>query len=249
MPVRIYDLAKELRIESKIVLAKAKALGMTAAKVPSSSLDKITAEFLKDELVKESPQPQAPAPAPAVPIIPPAPPAPISIITERTLELEPAPAPVEALPGVVEAPAPPPLVTAAPPPVEALESSAPALPATMAKVVPEPLPVPAGIPPLAPPPPPCRLVCLRLVKRWGLSFCRQSRRPARRPRNRPPVLRPEARLILRGAAICAVFEAGPRLRPPSLFPARKPGRKQRKNPRPALRRPSRTNLFRSLPAK
>ena len=46
MPVRIYDIAKRLGIESKEVLAKAKALGISAAKVPSSSLDKITAEYL-----------------------------------------------------------------------------------------------------------------------------------------------------------------------------------------------------------
>ena len=37
MPVRIYDIAKKLGIESKEVLAKAKELGITAAKVPSSS--------------------------------------------------------------------------------------------------------------------------------------------------------------------------------------------------------------------
>ena len=45
MPVRIYDIAKKLGIESKEVLAKAKELGI-AAKVPSSSLDKITGEYL-----------------------------------------------------------------------------------------------------------------------------------------------------------------------------------------------------------
>ena len=49
MPVRIYDLAKKLGVESKEVLAKAKELGI-AAKVPSSSLDKITAEFLEQTL-------------------------------------------------------------------------------------------------------------------------------------------------------------------------------------------------------
>ena len=38
MPVRIYDIAKKLGIESKEVLVKAKELGITTAKVPSSSL-------------------------------------------------------------------------------------------------------------------------------------------------------------------------------------------------------------------
>jgi translation initiation factor IF-2 len=50
MPVRIYDIAKRLGIENKIVLAKAKELGMTSARVPSSSLDKISAEYLEDQL-------------------------------------------------------------------------------------------------------------------------------------------------------------------------------------------------------
>jgi translation initiation factor IF-2 len=55
MPVRIYDLAKKLGIESKDVLAKAKELGIAAAKVPSSSLDKITAGFLEETLAKQYP--------------------------------------------------------------------------------------------------------------------------------------------------------------------------------------------------
>ena len=55
MPVRIYDLAKKLGIESKDVLIKAKELGI-AAKVPSSSLDKITAEFLEQQLVATLPR-------------------------------------------------------------------------------------------------------------------------------------------------------------------------------------------------
>ena len=46
MPVRIYDIAKKVGMESKEVLAFAKGLGIAAAKVPSSSLDKITAEFV-----------------------------------------------------------------------------------------------------------------------------------------------------------------------------------------------------------
>ncbi|MDA1275615.1 MAG: translation initiation factor IF-2 N-terminal domain-containing protein, partial [Verrucomicrobia bacterium] len=50
MPVRIYDIAKKLGIESKAVIARAKALGITAAKVPSSSLDKITAEYLEQQI-------------------------------------------------------------------------------------------------------------------------------------------------------------------------------------------------------
>jgi len=43
MPVRIYDIAKKLGMENKEVISAAKKLGIAAAKVPSSSLDKITA--------------------------------------------------------------------------------------------------------------------------------------------------------------------------------------------------------------
>ena len=48
MPVRIYDISKKLGLENKEVLAKAKELGIAAARVASSSLDKITAEYLEE---------------------------------------------------------------------------------------------------------------------------------------------------------------------------------------------------------
>jgi hypothetical protein len=52
MPLRVYDIAKKLGIESKQVIAKARELGIAAAKVPSSSLDNISAEWLEEEIVK-----------------------------------------------------------------------------------------------------------------------------------------------------------------------------------------------------
>ena len=55
MPVRIYDISKKLGLENKDIISKAKALGITAAKVASSSLDKITAEFLEEEILKDHP--------------------------------------------------------------------------------------------------------------------------------------------------------------------------------------------------
>jgi translation initiation factor IF-2 len=67
MPVRIYDIAKKLGVESKVVLAKAKELGI-AAKVPSTSLDKITGEYLEQEIAKTLPPPPAPAPV-AAPVV------------------------------------------------------------------------------------------------------------------------------------------------------------------------------------
>src|SRR6185369_10483803 len=72
MPVRIYDISKKLGLENKEVLAKAKELGIAAARVASSSLDKITAEYLEQQLVIAYPERIA-HPAPAVPAAGPAP--------------------------------------------------------------------------------------------------------------------------------------------------------------------------------
>ena len=84
MPVRIYDIAKKLGIESKAVIAKAKALGIAAAKVPSSSLDKITAEYLEQQIGGPPEPPAEPAPISA--------PEPIKIVTPP-VEPEPEPEP------------------------------------------------------------------------------------------------------------------------------------------------------------
>src|SRR6476646_8002722 len=100
MPVRIYDIAKKLGIESKEVLARARALGITAAKVPSSSLDKITAEYLENEL---GGVPASTSPSPAIPV---APPEPVLIV---------APPPAPEVHAVVEQP---PIVPVAPPVIE-----------------------------------------------------------------------------------------------------------------------------------
>ena len=80
MPVRIYEIAKRLGIESKDVLTKAKELGIAAARVPSSSLDKITAEYLEEKLggakIAEVPAPQPNQPIVVVGETPTAPPRP-----------------------------------------------------------------------------------------------------------------------------------------------------------------------------
>jgi translation initiation factor IF-2 len=70
MPVRIYDISKKLGLENKEVLAKAKELGLAAARVASSSLDKITAEYLEQQLVLAYPGRTA-HPAPVSPLAPP----------------------------------------------------------------------------------------------------------------------------------------------------------------------------------
>src|SRR4051812_34340613 len=96
MPVRIYDISKKLGLENKDIISKAKALGITAAKVASSSLDKITAEFLEEEILKEHPDiaarlhapkteaPKAPVVEEKIVVIaaPPPPPPPIEVIPE-----------------------------------------------------------------------------------------------------------------------------------------------------------------------
>ena len=50
MPIRIYDIAKKLGVENKQVLAKARELGITSAKGPASSLDKVSGDYLETQL-------------------------------------------------------------------------------------------------------------------------------------------------------------------------------------------------------
>jgi translation initiation factor IF-2 len=179
MPVRIYDIAKKLGIESKEVLAKAKELGI-AAKVPSSSLDKITGEYLEQLLAASLPPPPPPAPPPPAaapptppPVVaeiappPPAPtpahapmPAPITSILESPKPAEPLPvlehplSPSSAPPVVAPAPetvAPPIIIAAVP------VAPMPAAPPPVhepALVVMAPVVVPPPAPKLPPPPPP-----------------------------------------------------------------------------------------------
>src|SRR5271155_5173236 len=89
MPVRIYDISKKLGLENKEVLAKAKELGIAQAKVPSSSLDKITAEFLEETLAKIHPPPALPTP-PAPPELLVIPSPPIAIVAEAPIDVQPA---------------------------------------------------------------------------------------------------------------------------------------------------------------
>jgi len=108
MPVRIYEISKKLGLENKEILAAAKALGIAAAKVPSSSLDKITAEYLEEEILKSHPEVAAKL-HPTAPALPP----------------EPKPAPVEQKIEIIKAPVPPPVVEAPPVP-EPLVAETPA---------------------------------------------------------------------------------------------------------------------------
>jgi translation initiation factor IF-2 len=133
MPVRIYDIAKKLGLENKDILMKAKEMGIAAAKVPSSSLDKISAEWLEEEIIKSNPAVAARfAPKPVEEKTRPVVEEKIQIIhapePEPVVEIQPEPGPVveeenvtEAAPAgeisqpVVPPPAPKPIVPAAPP--------------------------------------------------------------------------------------------------------------------------------------
>jgi len=112
MPVRIYDISKKLGLDNKAILAKAKALGITAARVPSSSLDKISAEFLEEELYKDHPELAAKFKAAAAPIVEAPKPPPVEekivLITAPPPPPEPPPEIKPEPPPVIEAPKPPP---------------------------------------------------------------------------------------------------------------------------------------------
>ena len=130
MPVRIYDISKKLGLDNKVIITKAKELGIAAAKVASSSLDKITAEYLEEQLRKEHPEITAPA-AP-----PPPPPAPVVHEPIVILTAPPPPPPVVIPPEPSITPTPPPPTDGAatePPAVEAPET---------APVIPPPPPAP-----------------------------------------------------------------------------------------------------------
>jgi translation initiation factor IF-2 len=156
MPVRVYDIAKKLGLENKEILSKAKQMGITAAKVPSSSLDKITAEWLEEEIIKGNPE--------------------LAARLAKPVEEKPKPAPVEEPIVVIHAPPPPPPPAPEPPaevkpepvkpaPVVEAKVEAPPTPAAPAPVTPAAAPAPAAVapvvtapptvaPPTTPPPPP-----------------------------------------------------------------------------------------------
>jgi translation initiation factor IF-2 len=135
MPVRIYEIAKKLGLENKVILTKAKELGISGAKVPSSSLDKITAEDLEKHLLEAHPEIAARLGAPPA--------------VEK-----PRPAPVEEKIQIISAPPEPPKPEPEPAPVvEEKSEPAPVVAETPKLVAEIPAPVAAPVPPPAPPKP------------------------------------------------------------------------------------------------
>jgi len=181
MPVRIYDISKKLGLENKEVLAVAKSLGIATAKVPSSSLDKITAEYLEEEILKTHPdiaaklKPAGPAPEPK--------PAPV----EQKIEIIKAPPPEPPPVAVVETP-PPPAAEVLTKPVEPAPAPTPA-PVSAPTSAPQPAPVaevtppkPAAPPAPVTPPPPAEPPKPRVGEKVG--FIQLTPRPQPRPPER-----------------------------------------------------------------
>jgi translation initiation factor IF-2 len=156
MPVRIYDISKKLGLENKEVLTKAKELGIAAAKVPSSSLDKITAEWLEEEILKTHPEAAAKLHAPAAP--PPPPPAPVVNEPIVVIKAPPAPAPAPE-PEISQQETITATTTIQPAPQPPVEQPAPAEPEKISQPEPaapvaEAAPAPETIAPPTPPPAP-----------------------------------------------------------------------------------------------
>jgi translation initiation factor IF-2 len=179
MPVRIYDISKKLGLENKDIISKAKALGITAAKVASSSLDKISAEYLENELLKEHPDIAArlnapPPEAPKAPVVqekivvitaPPPPPPPVETAAQAS---------APTMTATIEAEPPP------PPPVEKKEDTVPPVAANAEPMAPPPPPAPVIPPkPAAPPPPPKPQVGEKV------GFIQLPQKPAPKPVEKP----------------------------------------------------------------
>ena len=160
MPVRIYDISKKLGLENKEVLSKAKELGIAAARVASSSLDKITAEYLEDKLKEAHPELAAPPPAPPAVSAPPSVAEPVAVLTAPppqsiASQMQTAATATGVSVGLLEpearavAPAtlPPPVPDTPPPPRPVAIAPPAASPEPIAIVEPPPVPT-------TPPPPP-----------------------------------------------------------------------------------------------
>ena len=162
MPVRIYDISKKLGLDNKQVLAKAKELNLTAARVASSSLDKITAEYLEQQLILAHPELAAPPPPPPPPpphapppvatpppleppiAAPAAPPQPaVQISPQPEAAAAPAPAAAAAAPAA-QAPAAPAPPTMESPPIGTSELPPETKPAPVVQASPPPPPQPSG---------------------------------------------------------------------------------------------------------
>jgi translation initiation factor IF-2 len=170
MPRRIYDISKKLGLDNKVILAKAKSLNITTAKVPSSSIDNISADYLEEELIKDHPEVAA-------------------RFAPKPVEEKPKPAPIEEKIQIISAPPEPPKPEPAPVIEEKIvvaPAPAPVVAETAKPVaeIPQPVvPPPAPPKPVAPPEPPKSQIG-QLVGRIELKPRPGSARPGERPPER-----------------------------------------------------------------
>jgi translation initiation factor IF-2 len=182
MPVRIYDISKKLGLENKEVLSKAKELGIAAARVASSSLDKITAEYLEQQLVQAYPDRITAAPAVPPPATPTVAEDKIVVVTAPPTELEAsAEQESETATAIMEPPEP--------------AQEAPASPAAIAPE-PPPAPVETEFVQKAPPPPPPEPAGPKVGDKIG--FIQLPQKPGAKPPEKPgqvklPTRPPESR--------------------------------------------------------
>ena len=157
MGFRVYDISKKYGVENAVLIEKLHALGYKQIKQPSATIDKITVEFLIQELGLKEIIPPAPAPAP-VPPPPPAEPAPTPPAQVQPVPVAsaavPTPAaqaqPVPVAPAAVPTPAakPAPVAHKPAPPVAPTAAEKPAAPTAAHPARPAPSTAPS---PVAPP--------------------------------------------------------------------------------------------------
>jgi translation initiation factor IF-2 len=206
MPVRIYDISKKLGLENKEVLAKAKELGIAAARVASSSLDKITAEYLEQQLVLTYPN-RAPAAAPVVEAPAETAPVPAAAVVEtvtivgvshvetpavlvQEVKTSTANSVVFEHPPEAPPPRPAPVELQAPaPPTETISAVPPAVEPPVTAFVPTPAPQRPVVP--APPPPPPEPIGPKLGDKVG--FIQLPPKPGAKVPEKPVSPKPPAR--------------------------------------------------------
>ena len=131
MPRRIYDISKKLGLDNKVIIAKAKSLNITTAKVASSSIDNISADYLEEELIKDHPEVAA-------------------RLAPKPVEEKPKPAPIEEKIILITAPPPEPEPEIIPEPV--LVETEPVIESVSEAPAVEEIIIPSA--PAAPPAPP-----------------------------------------------------------------------------------------------
>jgi translation initiation factor IF-2 len=150
---RVYALAKELNVESKILLDICKELGFEGIKNQLSGLSTDEADAVTNRFKKGSSKP-APAPVVAAPAVLPTAPIPTKVQTlptRRTATPKPVDEPVPApAPAEVEAPQAPVVAAPEPPAPVAAPTPPPAAPTPVEPVAPAP-PAAAPVAPAAPP--------------------------------------------------------------------------------------------------